>query len=80
MGHLVEEVELDAEDLLEENFSDDDEKSFSSNDVQFSKEQWRRGRDPWRSVLIIKILGNQVGYQFLLQRLIAMWKPKGNSS
>lgn len=62
---------------IEEEGSDDDEESCGSDDVQFSKEQWRKFRTPWRSTLRIKVLGKQFGYQFLLRRLVSIWRPKG---
>lgn len=31
-------------------------------------------RKPWRTSLIIKLIGRKIGYQFLLRRLQSMWR------
>lgn len=77
VGNSEAEMDMDTESPLEEDFSDEKEGQYNSDDVQFFKEQWRSFRDPWRSALIIKVLGKQFGYQFLMRRLTAMWCHKG---
>lgn len=66
-GHVRDEMDV----------SDDDDEGLETDDIHFSKEQLRRFRSPWKSALIVKVLGRKVGYQFLKQRLIHLWKPKG---
>lgn len=45
--------------------------------VRFSKAIIQCIRAPWSSALIIKVFGRSVGYNFLLSKLHALWKPKG---
>ena len=45
--------------------------------VSLSKATIQRIRAPWSSALIIKVFGRSVGYNFLLSKLHALWKPKG---
>lgn len=53
---------------------EDDEGPWIS--LGMSKEEKIHARKPWRLSLIIKLVGRRIGYQFLLCRLQAMWKPK----
>lgn len=60
LGDSVVNFEMDADAPLEEEYLSDDEiKSYLSDDVKFSKDQWKNFRAPWRSALIIKVLGHQ---------------------
>ncbi|KAK9996644.1 hypothetical protein SO802_021330 [Lithocarpus litseifolius] len=45
--------------------------------VNLSPEVKRRIRAPWLRALIVKVYGRKVGYNFLLSRIIALWKPTG---
>lgn len=45
--------------------------------VSLSKATIQRIRAPWSSAFIIKVFGRSVGYNFLLSKLHALWKPKG---
>lgn len=76
-GDVEVDMDKDSDFPSEEEFSDDEEDVYSSDDVQFSKDQWKKFRAPWRSALIIKVLGKSFGFQFLFRRLMAIWRPKG---
>ena len=45
--------------------------------VRFPRELKRQIRTPWSKALIIKVYGRTVGFNFLHNRLLAMWKPTG---
>ncbi|XP_031131806.1 uncharacterized protein LOC116033187 [Ipomoea triloba] len=69
-------------ELMDEEVSDDDEINEDDDPacprIRVTKEEKARLRRPWRRSLIIKLLGKQIGYNFLLRRLQTMWKPEGN--
>lgn len=35
-------------------------------------------RRPWRQTLIVKLLGRTIGYNYLLRRIQAIWRPKAS--
>lgn len=41
-----------------------------------STEEKIRLRKPWRHTLIVKVMGRQIGYNYLLRRIKTLWKPK----
>jgi len=45
--------------------------------VKFSKEFKRQIRRPWGCALIVKVFGRSVGFTFLHNRLLSLWKPAG---
>ena len=45
--------------------------------VRFPRELKRQIRSPWSKALIVKVYGRTVGFNFLHNRLLAMWKPAG---
>nr|POF22445.1 uncharacterized protein CFP56_49769 [Quercus suber] len=45
--------------------------------VPFSKELKTRIRSPWSKSLIVKVYGRAVGFSFLHNRLMSLWKPVG---
>lgn len=72
---------------MDVDFSDDDSEvseddlSEDEGDGQlFSMGMTRQekidARKPWRTSLIIKLIGRKIGYQFLLRRLQTMWRIK----
>lgn len=44
--------------------------------IGMTKEEKIAARKPWRSSLIIKLVGRTIGYQYLLKRIQAMWKTQ----
>ena len=45
--------------------------------VSFSKEFKRQIRKPWGCAFIVKVFGRSVGFTFLHNRLLSLWKPAG---
>lgn len=45
--------------------------------ILFSKEEKRGIRSPWRQALIIKLLGRNIGYTYLCNRLKQIWSIQG---
>ncbi|XP_023876730.1 uncharacterized protein LOC111989173 [Quercus suber] len=45
--------------------------------VKFSKEFKQRMCSPWYKALIVKVYGRSVGFNFLQNRLLSMWRPAG---
>nr|POE74016.1 uncharacterized protein CFP56_71534 [Quercus suber] len=45
--------------------------------VKFSKDFKRQIRRPWERALIVKVFGRSVGFTFLHNRLLSLWKPAG---
>ena len=45
--------------------------------VKFSKDFKRQIRRPWERALIVKVFGRSVGFTFLHNRLLSLWKPTG---
>ncbi|XP_030923431.1 uncharacterized protein LOC115950365 [Quercus lobata] len=45
--------------------------------VSFSKDFKQHIRNPWFKAFIVKLYGRSVGFNFLHNRLLAMWKPAG---
>lgn len=65
----------------EEPASDDDELPQKEDEkdcptITLTKKEKERLRKPWRRTLIIKLWGRSVGYNYLLRRLQAIWRPK----
>nr|POE99726.1 hypothetical protein CFP56_36069 [Quercus suber] len=46
-------------------------------DVKFSKDFKQQIRRPWAKAFIVKVYGRAVGFHFLQEKLLAMWKPAG---
>lgn len=44
--------------------------------IRLSAKEKEHIREPWRQMLIVKVMGRMVGYVYLLRRLQAMWRPK----
>lgn len=45
--------------------------------VKFSRELKQKIRNPWARVLIVKVYGRLIGFNFLPTRLLALWKLAG---
>ncbi|KAK9984571.1 hypothetical protein SO802_034096 [Lithocarpus litseifolius] len=45
--------------------------------VKFSREFKWQIRTPWSIALIVKVYGRTVGFNFIYNRLLALWKPTG---
>ncbi|KAF3942957.1 hypothetical protein CMV_030441 [Castanea mollissima] len=45
--------------------------------VKFSKDFKRQIQRPWECALIVKVFGHSVGFTFLHNRLLSLWKPAG---
>jgi len=45
--------------------------------VRFSKDLKQRIRKPWAKALIVKVYGRSVGFNYLHNRLLSLWKPAG---
>ena len=45
--------------------------------VRFPQELKWQIRTPWSKAFIVKVYGRTVGFNFLHNRLLAMWKPVG---
>ncbi|XVF57141.1 hypothetical protein PTKIN_Ptkin06aG0180000 [Pterospermum kingtungense] len=60
--------------------SDDDELKKEDDEdcptIYLSKVEKSRIRRPWRRSLIIKVMRRSIGYNYLLNRIRTLWKPK----
>ncbi|XP_028089244.1 uncharacterized protein LOC114289679 [Camellia sinensis] len=45
--------------------------------ITFSQEELTRIRDPWNQSLIVKLMGRNVSYSLLMNRINSLWKPSG---
>ena len=45
--------------------------------MRFSKDLNQRIRTPWAKALIVKVYGWSVGFNYLHDRLLSLWKPAG---
>ncbi|XP_031120937.1 uncharacterized protein LOC116024177 [Ipomoea triloba] len=54
----------------------DDEVDKSCPIIRLTREEKVRLRSKWKQTLIVKVLGRNVGYGYLLRRLTTLWKPK----
>ena len=45
--------------------------------VKFSKDLKQEIRNPWTRALIVKVYGRTVGFNFIHNKLLGMWKPAG---
>nr|POF27371.1 hypothetical protein CFP56_14488 [Quercus suber] len=66
------------EDLMEDDIESDDEvKALQEGLVamKFSKELKHEIRSPWSHALIVKVYGRSVGFNFIHNKLLSMWKP-----
>ena len=45
--------------------------------VRFSKDLKQRIHTPWAKTLIVKVYGRSVGFNYLHNRLLSLWKPAG---
>lgn len=69
----VEGMEEDEDDASDDDVVEDlgDEFCFS---MGMTRQEKIAARKPWRSSLIIKLVGRRIDYQYLLRRLHAMWR------
>ena len=68
------------EDLMEDYIESDDEVEALRKGlvaVKFSKELKHEMRSPWTRALIVKVYGRSVGFNFIHNKLLSMWKPAG---
>nr|POE67073.1 uncharacterized protein CFP56_62396 [Quercus suber] len=68
------------EDLMDDDLESDDEVEGLREGllaVRFSKDLKQRMRTPWAKALIVKVYGRSVGFNFLHNRLLSLWKPAG---
>lgn len=58
--------------------SDDEEEESDDRCpvIHITKEEKLRLRSKWKQTLIVKVLGRNIGYAYLLKRLTALWHPK----
>ncbi|GKV17362.1 hypothetical protein SLEP1_g27876 [Rubroshorea leprosula] len=64
------------EEILDEDSDYEDDGSIPT--ILISKEEKRRIRMPWLNSIIIKAFGTEkAGYNFILPRIKAQWKPRG---
>ncbi|PKI79282.1 hypothetical protein CRG98_000296, partial [Punica granatum] len=74
---VTEEIPMEMPKEISEPSSEEEEADpgfeFCPN-IRFSKEQLGRFRAPWWGSLIVKMLGQRVGYKYLKQRLTQLWK------
>ena len=45
--------------------------------VKFSKDLKHKIRSPWTRALIVKVYDRFVGFNFIHNKLLVMWKPAG---
>ncbi|KAI8031517.1 hypothetical protein LOK49_LG01G02367 [Camellia lanceoleosa] len=45
--------------------------------ISLSKEEIIRIRDPWQNSLIVKLMGQSLGYTYLIDKLKSIWKSSG---
>ncbi|XVF74118.1 hypothetical protein PTKIN_Ptkin13bG0034600 [Pterospermum kingtungense] len=64
---------LVSDDDEEVNVEEEDEECPT---IRLTKEEKIRLRQPWGQTLIVKVLGRSVGYNTLLRRILALWRPK----
>nr|POE89719.1 uncharacterized protein CFP56_49491 [Quercus suber]POE89722.1 uncharacterized protein CFP56_49494 [Quercus suber] len=68
------------EDLMKDDIESDDEVEALREGlvaVKFSKDLKHEMRSPWTRALIVKVYGRPVGFNFIHNKLLAMWKPAG---
>nr|POE55166.1 hypothetical protein CFP56_02168 [Quercus suber] len=68
------------EDLMEDDVESDDEVEALREGlvvVKFSKDLKQEIRNPWTRALIVKVYGRSVGFNFIHNKLLAIWKPAG---
>ena len=68
------------EDLMKDDIESDDEVEALREGlvaVKFSKELKHEMRSPWTHALIVKVYGRSVGFNFIHNKLLSMWKPVG---
>lgn len=85
---LVQNKKLSNEELERRfaEFDDSDEEMESETEyetkskikVTFSKERLKRMRAPWRGCLIIKLLGENIGFKVLMDKIHRLWNPEGS--
>lgn len=61
--------------------SDDDDSDGEGDDpecpaIKYTKTEKEEMRKPWSQTLIIKVMGRSVGYNYLLNRIRTLWRPK----
>ena len=67
-------------DLMDDDMESDDEVEAIREGllaVRFSKDLKQRIRTPWAKALIVKVYGRSVGFNYLHNRLLSLWKPAG---
>ena len=68
------------EDFMEADIESDDEVENLREGlvaVKLSKDLKQEIRNPWTRALIVKVYGRSVGFNFIQNKLLAMWKPAG---
>ena len=45
--------------------------------VKFSKDFKHQIQSPWTRALIVKVFGRSVGFNYIHNKLLALWKPVG---
>ena len=68
------------EDPMEDDIESDDEMEALREGlvaVKFSKDLKQEIRNPWTRALIVKVYGRSVGFNFIHNKLLGMWKPAG---
>ncbi|XP_031124327.1 uncharacterized protein LOC116027041 [Ipomoea triloba] len=70
---ILEEIDLVSDDEEEDGDTDVD---GGCPVIRLTKEEKVRLRAKWRQSLIVKVMGRNVGYTYLLKRLTAIWHPK----
>lgn len=81
MKYAEDEKDWMEDDLSDDEMEEDGNGGFKYKDlgpgVDVRKEERINLCQPWRKSLIIKVLGKEVGYRFLLNRIQKLWAPKG---
>lgn len=48
--------------------------------IGMSKQEKFLTRKPWRTSLIIKLIGRKIGYQYLLKRIQSLWRVQSSTT
>ncbi|XP_019184629.1 PREDICTED: uncharacterized protein LOC109179582 [Ipomoea nil] len=73
----VRQTEETMEEESEEDLSDEDDDDPLCPTIRLTRAEVKEIRAPWRKAIIVKVMGRNVGYAYLLRRLTSMWKPNG---
>ncbi|XVE88261.1 hypothetical protein DITRI_Ditri19aG0055600 [Diplodiscus trichospermus] len=66
--------EVNNQSQQEEFCADEEEEDCPT--IRVAKAKKYRLRQPWRQTLIVKVMGRTIGYNSLLRRIKALWRPK----